>query len=593
MTFNKYPYTDFHELNLDWFLAEFKELYDAWVQFKAEMEQEIDDFETAMTNDFQDLKDDYQDFKDFVTSYLGNLDYVQAVENYIDELITNGTLVSVLTPTINNTITDWLHDNVTPVGSAVIVDASLTTSGTAADAARTGESVKNLLVDNNDNYILKFNDIITGEYYLTTNGTVASNASWNRVNGLIPFNHDAAFIYFPSDFNIPGNRINITCYDINYNYLGYIQAYRQGFFNSYATKAGTRYIGICWDDTNHANASVQLNIIHDNPHVIRPFTDVPVYNGMALAANGGYTSAANYDTYHILVKPGEKWYTNATVLYTFMCFDANDTLIAGSNTNYVSVEKHGRIYTIPANAVIAKIVVNNTTEHRGQCIMYMRLNENTKKVLCIGDSVTWLDGTPGGVYDSADLFLGYQKQLEIAGYDVTSAGFNGYAYANDGVHGSIYTEIVTNNYDVSDFDYIVLAGGLNDDLYDIPLGSRQTVYGNTTFDTSTFNGAISGIINYIRANNPTAQIIMCSPLKSESGNRPFTEAVQYVNEVKFNAEFWSCRYCNLFENMNTSPLTDNFDEYFYDSTHPNLMGMNRIGSLILNIIEELENKYNL
>ena len=31
--FEKFPYTNFHDLNLDWFLAEFKKLQDEWDSF--------------------------------------------------------------------------------------------------------------------------------------------------------------------------------------------------------------------------------------------------------------------------------------------------------------------------------------------------------------------------------------------------------------------------------------------------------------------------------------------------------------------------------------------------------------------------------
>ena len=128
--FNKYPYTDFHELNLDWFLAEFKDLYDAWVSFKGDVETSL-----------EDMVQDIDDFKEFVTTYLDNLDYVQAIDDYIDELISNGTFVTVLTPVISSEVTDWLYDNVNPVGSAVVVDSSLTIAGAAADAQVTGDGI--------------------------------------------------------------------------------------------------------------------------------------------------------------------------------------------------------------------------------------------------------------------------------------------------------------------------------------------------------------------------------------------------------------------------------------------------------------------
>lgn len=136
---NKYPYTDFHEMNLDWFLNEFKELYDSWVAFKAEVDQEIDDFETAIRNDFSDLEDDFDDFKEYVQNYLDTFDFDEAVADVIMEMVNNGSFLNLMRPSIHADVTEWLNDNVTPVGSAVVVDSSLLISGAAADAQITGD----------------------------------------------------------------------------------------------------------------------------------------------------------------------------------------------------------------------------------------------------------------------------------------------------------------------------------------------------------------------------------------------------------------------------------------------------------------------
>ena len=55
-----------------------------------------------------------------------------AVDDYLDE---NG----IDTESITTATTDWLSENVTPVGSAVVVDSSLSVEGAAADAKATGE----------------------------------------------------------------------------------------------------------------------------------------------------------------------------------------------------------------------------------------------------------------------------------------------------------------------------------------------------------------------------------------------------------------------------------------------------------------------
>ncbi len=65
-------------------------------------------------------------------------------------------VIDTITPeAIAQVTTEWLNNNVDPVGSAVVVDSSLTISGAAADAKVTGENITNLKTAANDaNYIL-------------------------------------------------------------------------------------------------------------------------------------------------------------------------------------------------------------------------------------------------------------------------------------------------------------------------------------------------------------------------------------------------------------------------------------------------------
>ena len=65
------------------------------------------------------------------------------VANQIDDVVGEqiGGVVSEQIPT---QVTGWLNDNVTPVGSAVIVDNSLSISGAAADAKVTGDELSDL-----------------------------------------------------------------------------------------------------------------------------------------------------------------------------------------------------------------------------------------------------------------------------------------------------------------------------------------------------------------------------------------------------------------------------------------------------------------
>ena len=58
--FNEFPYTNFHEMNLDWIIARVKE----WLAIAENWEKWKDDMEAA-----------FEDLKDYVDSYFDNLDF--------------------------------------------------------------------------------------------------------------------------------------------------------------------------------------------------------------------------------------------------------------------------------------------------------------------------------------------------------------------------------------------------------------------------------------------------------------------------------------------------------------------------------------
>lgn len=285
----------------------------------------------------------------------------------------------------------------------------------------------------------------------------------------------------------------------------------------------------------------------------------------------------------IPVKSGEKYYTNDRVQSNCVCYDSVGNVLS-YGTEYENVEVKGRIYTIPDNAVKAQWNIQKSCTHGDISIVIDRLSKN-KSILCIGDSITFLDGKSG--YDDATRFLGWQKVLTENGYKVQSAGFSGYTYAVNAeleTYKSLYTQIVTNAYDVSNYDYIILFGGTNDDLYDINIGSLPSSYDDELYDTTTTLGALSGIIDYVRTNNPTCKIILCSQIKSTARQRPYAEARAYRDGLEEASLFWDCYFNDLFRNFNVSPNYAGWNLYHYDSTHPNKEGMKRLGKLMLDAI---------
>lgn len=136
--FDKYPYTNFHNVNLDWILERVKE----WGEL----------VEQNNTN-FENLLQANEDFKAYVNTYLENLDVQAAIDDKLDRMFESGELTDYLQPYVSSTVTTWLDQHITePVG--VVIDSSLTVAGAAADAEATGDKIKEFMFSTDAKRIL-------------------------------------------------------------------------------------------------------------------------------------------------------------------------------------------------------------------------------------------------------------------------------------------------------------------------------------------------------------------------------------------------------------------------------------------------------
>lgn len=98
MAFSIFPYTDFHNLNLDWILTTTKDLNTKW-----------DDYYKQWTQWQQDVQ-----------NYIDNLDYIGAIDTYLDGLKNNGELSDIIDTWLTDygliTIGDSYGEGYTPDG---------------------------------------------------------------------------------------------------------------------------------------------------------------------------------------------------------------------------------------------------------------------------------------------------------------------------------------------------------------------------------------------------------------------------------------------------------------------------------------------
>lgn len=136
---------------------------------------------------------------------------------------------AVVAEQIPNQVTNWLGENVTPVGSAVIVDATLTIEGAAADAKAVGDSLDELKdsITSVEGYFVPginmFNpndpDIVYN-VWLLRNGNLEENHSGYFASGFYPvIPGQTLCLNYPT--GIFGSASSIVWYDENKSRIGY------------------------------------------------------------------------------------------------------------------------------------------------------------------------------------------------------------------------------------------------------------------------------------------------------------------------------------------------------------------------------------
>lgn len=81
MAFEQFPYSNFHDLNLDWIISEVKKAIEG---FKA-LSDKTDDFETTLNNALE-----------YINNYFKNLDVQEEINNKLEEMKENGELADII-----------------------------------------------------------------------------------------------------------------------------------------------------------------------------------------------------------------------------------------------------------------------------------------------------------------------------------------------------------------------------------------------------------------------------------------------------------------------------------------------------------------
>lgn len=181
--FRQFPYSNFHEMNMDEIIKIIKNMLEEWAQYHAEWDAWMGQMNDDWSN-YQDVMNEaWQDMQDFINNYFDNLDVQNEINNKISAMVASGEFTDIVVPYIPARVTEWLSANITqPVG--VVIDKALTVEGACADALSTGNAIQNvganlLGLQNNEPMQIKLShaNVAYNESLMSANGNMTYTAS--------------------------------------------------------------------------------------------------------------------------------------------------------------------------------------------------------------------------------------------------------------------------------------------------------------------------------------------------------------------------------------------------------------------------------
>lgn len=477
------PYTNFHELNQDWFLNEFNKVLEQW---------------KAMQKNFDSLQNAFNDLKSYVQDYFKNLDVQDEINNKLNSMIADGTLLTIITPTVITATDNWLSKHITNPTNPPI-DNSLTISGAAADAKTVGNkfNANEIEIDS----LREGLDDLESSFFITERGSFLT--AYNTIKGKGKIKIDDLSASYP-----------IKVYSTGKNVLKSVTSFSSGGVESNSIT----FFGLTCTINNDGTFTVNGEPSKNVTFLIQERVN-NIFNGMIL---NGCPSGGSEDSYSLVAS-----YYDYIGRWKKDIFDIGDGAILNSDYDIIEIAINVKANVKMENKTFKPMISTVPTDKK-----YEKYIEN---VCTINNNEIYEIQTFNGVTN----VFNYKKINFVSSVPINTSNINTLGYVTPEIFGAIGDGVTD--------DTIAIQKALN---YSNILLSKKYLITSTIKITGGYK-SINGVGSTIIYNNNEFAIdiselnysdISFGLIKAINGSAiKFTKEAQYIN-LKFN-EIQAKQYC--------------------------------------------------
>ena len=586
--FRNFPYSNFHEMNMDEIIKIIKNMLEEWAQYHAEWDAWMAQMNDDWSNYQEVMNDAWQNMQDFINNYFDNLDVQEEINNKIVSMIQTGEFGLLVNEYIPPAVNAWLNTNITePEG--VVIDTSLTVAGACADAKATGDAIREVA-----NNLKTLNDLnitwILGTYIWKEGGVEVTGASYKCTDYIPLTEFRFPFVY---KLRVFSNVATYALYDKNKNFIrsesttsatlewveDEIQSVEENAaFIRFSTETqydpASIYIKIGSIAKSHIVLGdenlIELSnigetvITHDD---MTNFVDLTkIKSGYYIDATGAEHSATGYNITDFIPLEDDKTYYERNILFTYFAFYDTDKNLIESYDTYGNFTEYW--FVPPTGTAYGRFTINDTQLATGPWISIFDVkpspykvkinNANINcyaqptginvdnpcnyegkeidvfnKICCIGDSITigTFNHNEGGTEQYlVDTKYSYPTYLtKMYGVNTENWGLGG--------NTSVQWWTAKQNENFSGFDCAIINLGINDALNSVPIADTET--------------ALRNIINALKTANNNIKIFLATIVPAYADG---VTTFDSVNELIENLaeEITNCYLVNLTEYSHVS-----------------------------------------